>query len=128
MRRNDLNEPSYRGAYSIDLFFATFCIGRTKTYEEISAGRLKVAKIGRRTVIPAADAYAWLESCRNPEGGEVVMGKNKNLSDDEAIELEDCFDAYPPEEDSKSVFPWSWCWDRWRRLRLVPSRRAGEDR
>lgn len=56
------------------------------------------------------------------------MGTYESAFNDEAIELEDCFDAYPPEEDGKSVFPWSWCCDRWRRLRLVPSGRASEDR
>lgn len=68
MRRNDFKDSDGRAAFSVDLFCTIFGIGRTKTYEEIAAGRLKIAKIGRRTVIPATNAYAWLESCCNPLG------------------------------------------------------------
>jgi excisionase family DNA binding protein len=46
------------------LTVAEFCawarIGRTKAYEEIGSGALRALKIGRRTVIKAADADAWL--------------------------------------------------------------------
>jgi excisionase family DNA binding protein len=48
------------GAYSIPTFCHLFSIGRTLTYAEIKAGRLKIAKIGRRTLIPAEAAMAWL--------------------------------------------------------------------
>ena len=35
-------------------------IGRTLLYEEIRSGRLEARKIGRRTIILAEDARAWL--------------------------------------------------------------------
>ena len=34
-------------------------IGRTKTYEEINAGRLAAVKVGRKTLIPPGAAGAW---------------------------------------------------------------------
>jgi hypothetical protein len=39
-----------------------FRIGRTKTYEEINAGRLKARKAGRRTIIAEEDAEEWLSN------------------------------------------------------------------
>ena len=34
-------------------------IGRTKTYEEIAAGRLEAVKVGRKTLIPPGAAGNW---------------------------------------------------------------------
>src|SRR5258708_4897684 len=48
-------------AMSIARFCKRYDIGRTKTYEEIKAGRLRARKIGKRTVISADDAEAWLD-------------------------------------------------------------------
>jgi hypothetical protein len=45
---------------SVTTFGETYDIGRTKTYEEINAGRLKARKVGRRTIITAEDAEEWL--------------------------------------------------------------------
>ena len=62
------NEPLEAGldlaikAYSIDTFCKMFSIGRTLAYAEIKAGRLKIAKIGRRTLIPAKAAKDWLDN------------------------------------------------------------------
>ncbi|MPZ31203.1 MAG: DNA-binding protein [Rhodospirillales bacterium] len=36
--------------------------GRSKIYQEIAAGRLKVRKLGKRTLILHGDAMAWLQS------------------------------------------------------------------
>ena len=47
-------------AMSIRTFCKTYDIGRTSTYTEIKAGRLKVRKLGRRTIITADDAEEWL--------------------------------------------------------------------
>jgi excisionase family DNA binding protein len=49
-----------RRAMSIDEFCNQYGPGRTKCYEEISAGRLKAHKIGKRTVIIEDDAEDWL--------------------------------------------------------------------
>jgi hypothetical protein len=45
---------------SLDDFCRRYRIGRTKTYEEINAGRLKARKAGRRTIIGEDDAQEWL--------------------------------------------------------------------
>ncbi|HZZ22830.1 MAG TPA: helix-turn-helix domain-containing protein [Roseiarcus sp.] len=45
---------------SVHDFCQRYRIGRTKTYEEINAGRLKARKAGRRTIIAEADAEDWL--------------------------------------------------------------------
>lgn len=47
-------------AYTIPDFCRAYGVGRSYTYEEIKAGRLRIVKAGRRTLIPAADARAWL--------------------------------------------------------------------
>jgi excisionase family DNA binding protein len=49
-------------AYSIGEFCRLYELGRTKTYQEINAGRLKAVKIGSKTLIRADDAEAWLAS------------------------------------------------------------------
>ena len=47
---------------SIGVFCETYGIGRTKTYEEIKSGRLRVRKVGRRTIVTADDAEEWLST------------------------------------------------------------------
>jgi len=51
-----------RRALSIAEFCRRYCVGRSKAYEEIKAGRLRATKIGRRTLIIVDDAEAWLLS------------------------------------------------------------------
>ncbi|WP_243286688.1 helix-turn-helix domain-containing protein [Geothrix terrae] len=47
-------------ALSVAEFCAQFSLGRSKAYEEIKAGRLRIVKVGRRTLITVTDAMAWL--------------------------------------------------------------------
>lgn len=47
-------------AYDIKSFCKAFNVSRSFVYEEIKAGRLKVVKVGRRTLIPRAHALNWL--------------------------------------------------------------------
>ena len=57
-------------AYSIPEVCRTASIGRTRLYSEISEGRLRAVKVGRRTLIRAEDLDAWLRSLGNsPQGG-----------------------------------------------------------
>ncbi len=49
-------------AYSIAQLAGVIPIGRTMIYEEIRAGRLRKAKIGRRTVILADEVERWLSA------------------------------------------------------------------
>jgi excisionase family DNA binding protein len=50
------------GALSVDDVAAWTGVGRGTVYQEIRDGRLKIAKVGRRTIVRAADARAWLAS------------------------------------------------------------------
>jgi len=49
-----------RRAFSVTEFCRGYDMGRTKTYQEIAAGRLRAVKVGRRTLITRDDAEAWL--------------------------------------------------------------------
>ena len=49
-------------AYGVQEFGAVAGLGRTKVYAEIAAGRLRAKKAGRRTIILAEDARAYLAS------------------------------------------------------------------
>ena len=55
MTRNQLP----KGMYSIKEFSSWSTLGVTRIYKEISIGRLKIVKIGRRTVITAEAAEEW---------------------------------------------------------------------
>lgn len=47
-------------AYSIPEACRIASIGRTKLYEEIGAGRLIVAKVGNKVLVPADRLREWL--------------------------------------------------------------------
>jgi len=49
-------------AFSILELCRSVGIGRTTAYEEIRSGRLKVIKVGKRTLITAEELQRWLES------------------------------------------------------------------
>ena len=57
-----MNTTSQKGAYSVNEFMAWASIGRSKFYQEVNEGRLKIRKIGAKTVVTATDANAWLNS------------------------------------------------------------------
>jgi hypothetical protein len=50
------------GAMSVDEFCRWACVGKTKAYAEVKSGRLKLRKIGAKSVIVRADAEAWLRA------------------------------------------------------------------
>lgn len=52
--------PIERLAYSVPEFCKRANIGRTRAYEEIKAGRLKVLKCGRRSLITPQNEKEWL--------------------------------------------------------------------
>lgn len=56
-------------AYSIAGFCRAFSIGRTAAFAELKAGRLRRTRVGRRTIIAAQDALAWLDSHREASAG-----------------------------------------------------------
>ena len=48
------------GAMTLPQFFKWAGIGHTKTYAEAKLGRLKLTRIGGRTVVVRSDARVWL--------------------------------------------------------------------
>jgi len=48
------------GAISVQEFCRWACIGKTKAYAEVKAGRLQLRKIGAKSIILRSDAEAWL--------------------------------------------------------------------
>ena len=46
-------------AYSIYEFANAYSVGRSKVYEEIREGRLRIIKVGKRTLIPVEAAAEW---------------------------------------------------------------------
>jgi hypothetical protein len=49
-----------QGAMTVEAFCRWASIGRTVAYREIGEGRLHPRKVGRRTLIPVAEAERWL--------------------------------------------------------------------
>jgi hypothetical protein len=49
-------------AYTIAGFCAAYGVGRTFTYAEVKAGRLRLVKAGNRTLIGAAEAQRWFDN------------------------------------------------------------------
>jgi excisionase family DNA binding protein len=52
----------YRLAHTISEVVNLTGVGRSVLYEQIGEGRLRIRKLGRRTLIFDTDLKAWLES------------------------------------------------------------------
>ncbi len=50
-----------RGAFSVDEFCRWASIGRSLFYQEVKSGRIKLRKIGRKSVVIMPDAMSWLK-------------------------------------------------------------------
>ncbi len=57
-----MDVQKFSGAMTVNEFLSWASIGRTKFYQEHAAGRLRIRKIGRKTVVTMADAQAWLDA------------------------------------------------------------------
>jgi len=55
------SNPKHKAAYSIAEFCELVSLGRSRVFEEIRDKRLRIVKVGRRTLIPALEVTAWLE-------------------------------------------------------------------
>lgn len=55
-----LNNPPAKLGYSIREACEASSLGRTTIYSHISTGRLRVTRIGGRTIIPAESLYALI--------------------------------------------------------------------
>lgn len=62
--RTALPAEPQRQVLSIAEFCRAYGIGRTKVYEEIRQGRLRLHKIGKRSIIAVGDAEAWFKNLR----------------------------------------------------------------
>ncbi len=49
-----------RVADTVTEFCAAVRIGRTRFYHDVKAGRIKIVKIGRKTLVPATERMAYL--------------------------------------------------------------------
>jgi excisionase family DNA binding protein len=58
----ELQRRARQRAMSIAEFCRDYGTGRTTAYQEIKAGRLRAVKCGKRTLVIADDAEAWLRS------------------------------------------------------------------
>jgi hypothetical protein len=56
------------GMRTVNQFCAWGCLGRTKFYSEVRAGRIKVRKIGSKTVVLDEDAEDWRRSTSRRRG------------------------------------------------------------
>jgi excisionase family DNA binding protein len=56
----DKVEKVGRASLTVDEFCQSHRIGRTTFYAEVKAGRIKILKCGRRTLVPATEKDAWL--------------------------------------------------------------------
>jgi hypothetical protein len=50
----------WQRAMSVRGFCEAVGIGRTRFYQEVKTGRLRVRKVGRRTIVTSDDAEDWL--------------------------------------------------------------------
>lgn len=57
-----------RGAMSIETFCQWAGIGRSLAYKEIEAGRLRIKKVVRRTIITSEAAHSWLAALPDGDG------------------------------------------------------------
>jgi hypothetical protein len=52
-----------RGAFDVPSFLLAYHLSRSKLYKEIAAGRLRVMKVGTRTLISRRAALDWERLC-----------------------------------------------------------------
>lgn len=57
----EATDPPTRIAYTIDELCQVVGISRAMIYKEIKAQRLRVRKVGKRTVVPVDEVRAWLK-------------------------------------------------------------------
>lgn len=60
-----MNRVIGKEAFRLSEFSEAYGISRTKIYDEINLGRLRVFKIGRRTAISREAAHDWVQLCES---------------------------------------------------------------
>lgn len=66
------SKPFSKLAYSISEFCTLVGLGRTGAFREIRTGRLRAVKVGRRTLIPAAEVRAWLDRLMEASARQIL--------------------------------------------------------
>jgi excisionase family DNA binding protein len=61
-----------RRAFSIDEFGRTYGLGRSLTYTLLKEGKLQGVKVGRKRLIPADAAEAWLAGLSEPQAEQAA--------------------------------------------------------
>lgn len=61
-----LNDRIARLCYSVDDAATLMSVGKRSIYREIKSGRLRVAKMGKRTLVPADAISDWLAAATGP--------------------------------------------------------------
>jgi len=51
-----------KGAMSINEFLEWSSISRSKFYQEVKEGKLRIRKIGRKSIVTTTDAETWLSN------------------------------------------------------------------
>ena len=54
-------------AYSINEAYEAIGCGRTKLYQEIGAGKIKIRKLGNKTIIPAKELASYVDALPSPD-------------------------------------------------------------
>lgn len=62
MTMTEDKKKSERRAFDISEFCHRYRIGRSSFYKEVKSGRLRAVRVGRRVIVTADDAEAWLAS------------------------------------------------------------------
>lgn len=57
-----MNPEPQKFALSVNDFCRACSIGRSTFYEEVKAGRIRILKAGKRTLIASSEAQRWLNS------------------------------------------------------------------
>lgn len=74
-----------QGNFTIPDFLQWARISRSKAYEEIAAGRLRIVKCGRRTLVPVEEATRWRDALRRdaqlPTPGRPKAGPRAGRND-----------------------------------------------
>lgn len=60
--KSDASAKKGLAASHVEIFCRKYKIGRTTFYSEVKAGRLRIKKLGRKTIVTPDDEAAWLES------------------------------------------------------------------
>ncbi len=61
-----------KAAMTVDEFCGWASIGRSKFYQEVNEGRIKLRKIGRKSIVTVNDADAWLANLPEAGGGHAM--------------------------------------------------------